>query len=290
MNEKKNIIMDSQILTSLMACPRKADFRFNLNLVQKGGKSNSLECGSLVHKILEVYFKGLMNGKFKSVSIDEAFDAGMEYIRNGEDGTGLKSTPEDNDENRLGWKFVLETMRMYFDYYKREDWTVLGVEQTRGKVLYEDEEMRILWKAKFDLIVDTNADAISIDHKTMKMTEDTLSMNNQFMGQCSLLNARSIVINKIGFQKTLPPEKRFIRATISYSKNRLDEWINDILPFYARMLIAYNEVGYYPPNFTHCKSRYGNCEFKGVCELDKNMRETYLKDNYVSSPWDISND
>ncbi len=33
----KNIIMDSQILTTLMACPRKADLRFNQDLQRADG-------------------------------------------------------------------------------------------------------------------------------------------------------------------------------------------------------------------------------------------------------------
>ena len=31
---KQNIVLDATVLTSIMACPRMSDFRFNLNLQQ----------------------------------------------------------------------------------------------------------------------------------------------------------------------------------------------------------------------------------------------------------------
>src|SRR5262245_40382578 len=77
---KKNIIMDSQILTALMTCPRLADFRFNLNLQSIDGKSNSLECGSIVHIFLETYYKCVINGLRKSESEGFAFAAAELYI------------------------------------------------------------------------------------------------------------------------------------------------------------------------------------------------------------------
>jgi hypothetical protein len=64
--QRKNVILDSQILTSLMGCPRLTDFRFNHNLVSIGGKSNSLEVGSIVHTFLEQYYKKIRDGFKKS--------------------------------------------------------------------------------------------------------------------------------------------------------------------------------------------------------------------------------
>ena len=76
-----NIVMDSQILTTLQTCPRLYNFRFNQNLVPAGGKSNSLEIGSLAHTILEWYYKALVNGAARKESIEIGMAAGHEYIR-----------------------------------------------------------------------------------------------------------------------------------------------------------------------------------------------------------------
>jgi hypothetical protein len=57
------------------------------------------------------------------------------------------------------------------------------------------------------------------------------------------------------------------------------------------MFLAYAESEYYPPNFSQCENKYGYCEFKNVCERDRNMRLEVLAREYrEEKPWDISND
>lgn len=312
MSGKKNIILDATLLTSLMACPRNTDFRFNHNLQSIKGKSNSLECGSTVHKFCETYYKAIIQG----LSRDRAFgfaiiDAEL-YIKGCRSCTdfvptpeqpkpecrhqvnefpGLKNTPKDSAEYKTGWQFVLDTCDEYHRFWSNDHWVPLEVEVVKGEVLYEDDETRILWKAKLDLTADTNQGIFPIDHKTMKQRRDTLSLNNQFMGQCILMRTRNVFINKIGFQKTLKPAEKFIRAPISYSAARLMEWQSETLPFYAKQLLMYAEMGHWPPQFGQCEGKYGNCAFVDVCQSDPSMREEELKMGFIVGPhWNPTNE
>lgn len=308
--QKKNVIMDSQILTTLMGCPCLADFRFNMNLQSINGNSNSLECGLTVHKFVETYYGAIIKGVDKDKAAQFGLAAAELFIKGCPHCTGwigpdkpicghkpneypgIKNTPDESESYKTGWKFVLQTCEEYAKFYRNEHWVPLEVEIVKGKVLYEDDEMRVMWKSKFDLITDTNQGIYPVDHKTMKQRRDTNSMNNQFIGQCILAGTNAVVINKIGFQKSLKPEEKFMRAIIPYSNNRLIEWQSHTLPYYARMMVTYAEMGFWPRNFTNCEGKYGNCAFyETVCGLDPDLREDGLKQNFIVGPkWNPTND
>ena len=58
----KNIILDATVFTTLQACARLTDFKFNLDLQAIGGRSPSIEMGSLAHTIIEHYYKKCIDG------------------------------------------------------------------------------------------------------------------------------------------------------------------------------------------------------------------------------------
>lgn len=297
-----NIALDSQLLTTLMVCPRLADYRFNSNLVKIEGKNNSFECGSIAHCILENTNKALINGMTREDAIAIGFASGKEYLVPYVDSNkyvldkehkGVENTPPDNEKkpDRIGYNFVFKRMEEYFEYYKNDSYTHISAEDVRKKIIYADDEMQILWKAKYDNIIDTNIGLVSRDYKTMKQNRDTLSLNNQFIGQCAIIGSRNIIIDKIGWQTSLPLHEIFHRVTISYPTDRIAEWCNEIVPYYARMLVAYAEAGYFPPNYASCETKFGRCDFYDVCNSDRNIREETLKIYFKETKkWDIVND
>lgn len=328
---RKNVILDSQILTAIMTCAQLTDFRFNHNFQSIKGKSNSLECGSILHKYMEIYYGSIIKGVSKSQAHGFAMIAAQLYVTSCPDCTdfkpyhdplltnteppvishicgpncvtkpkcghrpndypGVKNTPADSEDYKTGWKFVLQTCEEYREYYKNEHWVPLFVEEVKQKVLYEDDEIRILWKSKLDLGADTNQGIYPVDHKTMKQRRRTIAMNNQFKGQCLIMDTRGVFINKIGFQKSLKPEEKFLRNIVPYSAESLLEWQGETLPYWAKQLIVYAEMEYWPHNYNGCEGKYGPCPFLDVCESNPNMRETELRNNFiVGEPWNPTND
>lgn len=313
MGGKTNIILDATILSTIMACPRLADFRFNLNLHSISGKSNSLECGSIVHKFLEVYYQSIIDGARKEQARGFAFAGAELYItgckfctdfvstpeqpkpicgHKANDYPGVKNTPKESEGNLTGWHYVLDTCDQYLIFWKNDHWVPLETETVHGEVLYEDDEIRILWKAKLDIVWDTNQGIFPGDHKTMKQRRKDNSMSNQFMGQCLLMKCQKVFKNKVGFQSSLKPEEKFTRPPINYSSTRLIEWQSQTLPYYAKLLMMYAESGHFPPNFNHCEGKYGDCAFyEHVCSSDPEMREQGIKAHfYVGPEWNPTND
>lgn len=308
---KRNVIFDATLLNG-MPCGRFFDLRYNHNFMQRSGKSNSLECGSLVHTILERYFNAQIAGMKRTDAIAFGIAAGNQYIagcihctdfvaspevpkpvcgHKPNEFPGMHNTPADSEGFTIGWKWVLDTMEQYFDYYKSDFWIPLEVEVVKREIIYEDDSIRVMWKAKLDVIMDTNQAIMPMDHKTMKQNRDTVDLNYQFMGQCFLTKQRSVVINKIGFQKTLRAEQKFLRPILTYTADRLLEWQSEIVPTYAYRLLEWNESGYYPPDFSRCEGKFGNCVFMDVCKADRPMREQELNINFTIGPkWDVGNE
>ena len=274
--------MDSQILSTLMSCARLLDFRFNMHLQPSSGRGKNIEMGSMVHRILEEFYKNRIAGKSYNNAID--LEAGWNYFK----GAEPEYQPTNMDISDANT--VIDTMTQYFDFWRATDsWTPLEVECVKGKVIYEDDEIRLLWKAKLDLLVDTNAGIIPVDHKSMKQNRKGNKKNVQFIGQCVVSETRNMIVNKIGFQKTLPPEEKFLRAVNSYSLDNLAEF-TAIAAYYAKQLKNYSEEEYFPPNFTHC-DKWSGCMFDSVCNSDRGMRNEELKLHFhIGEPWDISDE
>lgn len=311
--KKRQVVVDATVLSTIMGCGRLVDFRFNHNFLSLNGKSNSLECGNIAHKYFETYYKSIIAGFIKSQSHGMGMAAAEMYARGCPycmhfkstdeqpkppcehkplEYPGCENTPYEKERDyQIGWKWVLETCDQYYEFYKNDYWVPLEVEKVRGRILYEDDEIIILWKSKYDLISDTTQAIMPIDHKTMKQRRDNISLNNQFMGQCILADTQNMVINKVGFQTTLKPHEKFVRATMSYSHKRLLEWQGTILPYWIYKYLDYLDNDYWAPNFDHCENKYGNCTFIGVCEADPEERERELKLNfYVGDDWNPTND
>lgn len=309
---KKNIVIDATTLSALMTCSRFADLNFNRRFQPLSGKSNSLECGSIIHKGLEVYYKAIINGVKKGEAAAFGFAAAQLYITGCKHCTdfvptieipkpicnhpineypGVKNTPQEAEKSwQIGWQWVLTTYEQYLDFYRNDFWVPLEVEVVKSKVLYEDDEIRVLWKAKLDWIVDTNEAILPADHKTMKQNRDSITLNNQFMGQAHVMETRRMIVNKIGFQKTLEPKEKFVREMMNFSSDRLVEWQSEILPYWCKMMLMWQETGFWPADFSNCENKYGRCKYYNVCSADRNDRQRILQQEFMIGPeWNPSN-
>jgi hypothetical protein len=273
-----NIVLDATSVSTLQSCGRLYDFRMNRNFKHKDGKSESLEMGSIVHAYLENMYGSRING----INRKDAHGFGMIAAKAYSISAEVTNTSQEDID------FALRTCEEYDEFYLNDPWIPLEVEVVKSKIIYTDDEIRILWKGKLDLTADTAAGVYPVDHKTMKQRRDTISLNIQFTGQCFLMGTRTMFVNKIGFQKSLKPKDKFLRVPVNYSADRIAEFAEEIVPSWAYRLLSYHESEYWPPDFTHCENKYGFCQFKEVCDADRHMRGDIINMNFVvGEPWSI---
>jgi hypothetical protein len=175
----------------------------------------------------------------------------------------------------------------YCDYYAHDSWHPLAVEEVGSKILYESEDLKIIYNFKIDLIAEQGRIIAPFDHKTSKRRSEPSSLSNQFIGYCYGLGLNNIVINKIGFQKTLSPKERFNRFILTIDNDRINEWIQNTV-YWCRLLQDYHTNNYWPRNFTSC-DKYSGCIYSKLCESSPEGRLYKIERDYkIEKPWDVA--
>src|SRR5690348_9897278 len=202
----------------IQLCAARYDMTFNRNLVPVE-KQGFFEKGDLLHKMLEVYYTLRKYRTRWKQNNHELKDIVKICQRVGEWHSIKMSLPIEECEE------VIYQFKEYVDFYQDEPHETLAVEQVGSRILFQDEDFVVLYEGKIDWVCRvSNIPRLPVDHKTSSRRTQTSALSNQFMGYCWMLGVNNIMINKIGFQKTLKPSERFTRVVLSYNKDIIEEW------------------------------------------------------------------
>lgn len=287
---KRILSIDSQILNSIQLCARKTKYNFVDNL-RTEEKPEALERGDLMHKMLEVYYALQIESINDPVSevFTELREAGLIPSSNIKE-FAVNAGRYFATKMALPLEEVEETIFQfteYCNYYAHDSWCPLKVEEVGSKVLYDDDKIRIIYNFKIDLIAEQGKIRAPFDHKTSKRRQTPNSLSNQFIGYCYGLGLNNIVINKIGFQKTLGPKERFNRFILTIDDQRIEEWVNNTLSW-CETLLTCHETGRWNMNLTSC-DKYSGCIFASLCESDPGSRLYKIERDFkVDEPWDVA--
>lgn len=295
---KTIISFDSQNLNAIQTCARKAELQFIRNL-QPTTKAPALEKGDLLHKMMEIY-DGL---KGNCVNLES--DTWLK-IQEAQLISGVDDLLESPTEKKI--LFSIEAGRMfaskmdlptevsaeviyqfseYCKFYTNDPWSTLAVEEVATRVLYEDEEIKVLYSGKLDRVVEQGNIQAWMDHKSSERRSEPSSMSNQFIGYCWLLGMNHGIIDKIGFQKTLKPHERFQRFIITVDDARIKEWESNSIYWVRHYLNENLKKEFFPMNLTSC-DKYGSCIYQSICETSPEGREWKMERDYVvGEQWDV---
>ena len=277
---KKIVAIDSQKLDAMQLCGFFYDTKFGENLVPRE-VATYLERGSLVHKMLETYYKlknyrsrWYQNNKNYADIIESCVTVGKHF------GNRMQL---DIDEVL----YTIDVFRQYAAFWENDDWNdIRAVESVGSKILYDDEKITILYEVKIDLIIRSAGMILPVDHKHSASRRDPNELANQFKGYCWFLGSNNMVVNEIGFQKTIPPKDKFRRHVMSFSDAIIEEWRQNTIST-VRLKISLDEAGIKMKNFTSCY-KYSGCELRHVCIADPGeFRDFKLKRDFVERIWDV---
>lgn len=273
-------MFDASQFDMFRLCEARFNYRYNMNLIVADGTSvEALDKGTLVHLGNEVYYQSLKEG----LKYDEAVQMALMKI---------KSTAAINDYDEEIVKRVLDVLEEYYDYWRFEDqkFEIVDVEQSFLYTLFENDVVRILMSGKIDLIVSDNKyKNLPYDHKTFSRSGEVGRMSNQFKNYVNALNSTYLVVNRIGFQKSLKPHEKFLRVMLAYDPILINEWKDNVVKVMMHYLDCITDKSW-PMNETSCDKFNRRCEYYDVCDSSGQQAKMFKLQNQYKQiePWDVT--
>ena len=268
--DKVNLLLDSQILSTVQSCGWQFYAKFIENFRATGTANRNLTLGSLTHEVLHMYYAEQIKTGQKDM------EKAIEIVR-----------PHSINivDDALDVEMFFNVLRKYHNYYLGDEWTPVIAEEPRTKMLYEDDHFAIGYVVKIDLIVNgSEFNGWPVDHKTESRYSEPRRNSNQFAGYCWYTGSSNIWVNKIGFQKTVSDDRRFRRYLLAYDPAQIKEWKENAV-HWAKQLVIYMQDNYFPKNFTSC-DKFSGCTYRPVCEATPDSRTFILRSLYkVGKKW-----
>lgn len=276
MSEQENkpiIVFDATELDNFDTCKQKWNLFHHRRIVPKTTKSY-FETGTLLHYLLELYYTIKKERKINQDDLEQIIELGR--IRS------LDFSLELDEISEIIFQF-----REYHRYYEDENIAPLFIEQPFTVELFEDEDIKVLISGKPDLIFTygNSKDKIVMDHKKVSRESEISQIRNQFLLYATAMKTDTVIVNKIGFQKTKKPSERFNRTPFIYHQDLLDEWKEDAIES-AKLMYLHEKAQHFPRNRTSCE-KWDGCFYRRYCTTRPKAREFLISNEYIIGEfWD----
>lgn len=275
--------MDASMLDTFQSCSMKYKLRYKDSIEAEGkDKDSALDRGDVFHVGEEQYWNVLKNTSNWELAVQE----GLKHFK-----VALSKTDFETEEG----EWFIKTYIDYKEYWKREDrnFQIFDIEKAFSYVLWEDKDasIRIVMIGKIDW---TGADSrwpfLIMDHKSYAREFPIRRWQNQGPNYCLALGVDVIYFNRIGLQKSYPPEKKFKRIPITYDALILEEWRMNTVKWCLKYLEC-EQANDWEYNQTSCDKFNRLCEYyEDYCNVSgREAKEYKLITNFKSIPkWDPS--
>ena len=275
-----NIVLDATMTDTFMSCEEKFFNRFKLDK-STTEKPFALDNGVLAHVGFEGYYRCLAEGA--------SFKDRMDRLHKDID---LAYASEDSDLQPSEVSRIHDVLDECQRFWRVRDerLTIKQVENPFAYKLHECADFNLVMIGKIDLLVDEDSYVdLPYDHKTYQREFPTRRLTNQFINYANATNSNYLFVNKVGFQTSLPPEKKFRRVTLAFDPLFKEQWKQNMIKVAYRYLECEAD-GIWIRNFTSCE-KYGRlCEYHELCDSSGEEARLYkLQTNFKTlPPWDVS--
>lgn len=302
---KTILILDSSQIDAFLTCPSIWDYQYRQRLIKADRAGNTpMDMGTLGHKYLEIYYKGLASGLSESVALEQSMSYDIDkmtcHCGHGKEyhltETIYKDEPDNcyiHDCQSIGCQCKkFECVPFPLDLPDRQAvrdrvlmYTMVegnGLPALRAKSpdyvevgfshkLYEDETRLYILEGRIDLIgqIANNCPDGWCDHKFQMRERDLYLKSIQFKNYAMVTQKDIGVVNYIRFAKKVEKDKTFKRAVISFSKMELESWKKELIEIYRRIECYVNSDLQYGPahNWSACSGKFGYpCDYTDLCE------------------------
>lgn len=275
---KIEISLDATMLDTFVSCPAKFNMRFNLNKTTLE-KATPLDKGGLIHSGKEGYYLGLKN----NLPFNEALEKGVELFNQ-------STTESDLDPAEITYlrKVLIENLT----YWKSTDTNceILEVESPFAYELFVDDLIRITMIGKIDLLFrDRKLEIVPQDTKTYSRDFPVHRKTNQFCNYAMATGSNYLIVDRVGLQTSLPPEKKHKRQPLSYDRLFLEQWKLNTVKWCYFYLECVGEKSW-PLNDTSCDKYNRLCEYYEVCDSSGLEAKVYKLNTQfrTSERWDVA--
>lgn len=290
------IAWDSTSSGVLKECPRKYYYTIILGIAPRE-ESVHLTFGRHYHTALEHYDHGRSAGLDHQASVRKALRCVLGITWNRALGRPWIST--DANKNR---RTLVRTVLWYLDNFEHD--SLHTIQLASGKPAVElsfrvplGDASRITGEdltvcGHMDRMVEFNEDHYVLDRKTTKHPLDAsyfaqYSPDNQFSGYTyggTVGYSQPIKGLIVDGAQVLTQGSRFLRGIVKRTPEQLEEWRQDLV-LHIQHAGDFAEANYWPMNDKAC-SNYGGCWLRGICAKSPQVREQWLRSDFVKKRWD----
>lgn len=289
---------DSTSLKLFQECPRKYQYKM-LDGWARRDTSVHLLFGGWYATALEHYYKHIALGMTSEEAlievVSEALVSTWEYETD-ETGAKFGGAPWRSDHNTKTRENLIRTIVWYVDQFEDESIKVLSTAEGKPAVEYSfalPVDNGIVLSGHIDRLVEYSGHPYVMDQKTTGTTItpyyfDQFNPDMQmslytFAGRMIYnMPVKGVIIDAaqiaVGFT-------RFARGFTFRSDQMLNEWYDETMALAQSIRSATINMNF-PRNSTAC-GNYGGCEFRSICSRSPEVREQFLKGDFIKAKlWD----